>query len=88
MLGGGLPAILSMDVGLELMSGPYPHSQVKDWDEATMVTCGSMLQLPMAGRKSYDISFKLKAACDPQFPHFSSPQQHVCQTGWCPHSQV
>ena len=57
---------MSIDAGLELTPGLYPHSQVKDRDEATMVTRGSTLQLLMAGR----ITWLLREACDPQFPRF------------------
>ena len=81
-LAPGLPAILSIDAGLEMTPSPYPHSQVKNWDEATTVTHRSTLQLLMAGR----ITRLLREACDPRFPRFSSPQQHVCRTGWYPHS--
>ena len=51
----------SIDLSLNLMPNSYPHPQVKNRDEAMTVTCGSVPQLLMAGRKSYDISFKLKA---------------------------
>ena len=53
--------MLSIGTGLELKLSPYPHFQVKDRYEVTTVTRGSTLQLLMAGRKLYDISFKLKA---------------------------
>ena len=76
--------ILSIDADLQLMPGHYPHSQVKDRDEATTVTRGSTLQLLMAGR----ITWLLHNACDPRFLRFSSLQRHVCGTGWCPHSRV
>ena len=49
-----LNRILSIDAGLELTPDPYHHFQVKDWNEATTVTCGCMLHLLIAGRKSYD----------------------------------